>query len=133
MTLNRRKFLGSAAVAAGAPAILSQTLRAVEPKGDWTITIEEAAAKIKAVYPLPATRRQRVLPGQIYQQCVLGKIRPPGTVVKHRWLAPGGCYQAQWIWDTMFVVDLLSILPDQRENDRRGVSELLGLPGPMER
>jgi mannosylglycerate hydrolase MGH1-like protein len=32
--------------------------------------------------------------------------------MKHNWIAPGGGYRGQWIWDTMFVLDLLSILPD---------------------
>jgi len=55
------------------------------------------------------------LAGSVYQQCILGKVYPPRGALKQRWIAPGGGYNGQWIWDTMFVVDLLSILPDQQQ------------------
>jgi len=36
--------------------------------------------------------------------------------LQHTWVRPGGpYYNGQWIWDTMFVVDLLSLLPDQKK------------------
>ena len=39
---------------------------------------------------------------------------PNSVFSTYRWFAPGGAYfTGQWIWDTMFVVDLLSILPDK--------------------
>lgn len=47
----------------------------------------------------------------VFDQCVLGKLRPPEGVLKHQWITPGEYFYGQWIWDTMFVVDLLSILP----------------------
>jgi glycogen debranching enzyme len=50
-----------------------------------------------------------------YADCVLGKIHPPDPPLAHSWIVPGGGYYAQWLWDTMFVVDLLSILPGQQE------------------
>ena len=50
-----------------------------------------------------------------YTECVLGKIRPPAPPLEHAWLVPGGGYYAQWLWDTMFVADLLAILPNQQE------------------
>lgn len=50
-----------------------------------------------------------------YLQCIVEKIHPPDPPLEHRWLAPGGNYLAQWLWDTTFVVDLLSILPGQKE------------------
>lgn len=40
---------------------------------------------------------------------------PPEGTLKHTWIAPGGGYRGQWIWDTMFVVDLLSILPGREQ------------------
>jgi hypothetical protein len=58
--------------------------------------------------PDPAVRK---LAAEVYQQCILGKVFPPRGCLKQRWIAPGGGYNGQWIWDTMFVVDLLSILP----------------------
>jgi putative isomerase len=51
----------------------------------------------------------------VFDKCILGKIHPPQNELKHRWIAPGGNYRGQWIWDTMFVIDLLSILDGQRE------------------
>ncbi|MGW8257645.1 MAG: MGH1-like glycoside hydrolase domain-containing protein [Thermoguttaceae bacterium] len=114
MSLNRRQFLRSAILATSVPAILSRRLSAAQPEGDWTVTFEEAAAKIEP-YIHCTDKAARDFASLAYQQCVLGKIRPPAPPLKHRFLVPGGGYNAQWIWDTNFVVDLLSILPDQRE------------------
>jgi glycogen debranching enzyme len=50
-----------------------------------------------------------------YSECVLGKVKPPAAPLKHAWIVPGGGYYAQWLWDTMFVADLLAILPGQRD------------------
>lgn len=50
-----------------------------------------------------------------YHQCVLGKVHPPEPPFQHPWVAPGGIYVGQWLWDTTFVCDLLAILPDQRD------------------
>jgi glycogen debranching enzyme len=50
-----------------------------------------------------------------YATCVLGKIRAADTPLVHPWIVPGGGYYAQWLWDTMFVVDLLSLLPGKVE------------------
>ncbi len=52
---------------------------------------------------------------EVYRKCVLGKVFPAEGFLKHSWIAPGGGYRGQWIWDTMFVVDLLSILPGQKK------------------
>lgn len=49
-----------------------------------------------------------------YLQCIVEKIHPPDPPLEHNWIAPGGGYRAQWLWDTMFVVDLLSILPGKK-------------------
>ncbi len=51
---------------------------------------------------------------RVFEKCILAKIQEPTPPLKHRWIRPGGPYYlGQWIWDTMFVVDLLSILPDK--------------------
>ena len=74
-----------------------------------------------------------LLTERIFQKCILEKILPPTPPLKHNWVYPGGpYYKGQWIWDTMFVVDLLSILPVQKGGDSRDLSELLGFPGPLE-
>jgi len=53
---------------------------------------------------------------RVMEKCVLEKIMPPTPPLKHRWIVPGGpYYKGQWIWDTMFVVDLLSLLPGTQE------------------
>jgi len=48
----------------------------------------------------------------VFRKCILEKLRPPVEPLLHTWVQPGGPYYlGLWIWDTMFVVDLLSILP----------------------
>jgi hypothetical protein len=50
---------------------------------------------------------------RVMEKCVLDKLREPTPPLRHTWVAPGGPhYLGQWIWDTMFVVDLLAILPE---------------------
>ena len=48
---------------------------------------------------------------EVFERCILSKIFPPEAPLNHRWLAPGGIFRAQWIYDTPFVVDILSVLP----------------------
>jgi len=53
---------------------------------------------------------------RVFDKCILDKLRAPVEPLLHTWVQPGGKYYlGQWIWDTMFVVDLLSILPDQKK------------------
>jgi glycogen debranching enzyme len=57
-----------------------------------------------------------LLTERIFQKCILERILPPTPPLKHNWVYPGGpYYKGQWIWDTMFVVDLLSILPGKEQ------------------
>ena len=52
----------------------------------------------------------------VIRKCVLDKIMPPEPPLQQMWVRPGGpYYNGQWIWDTMFVVDLLSILPGKKK------------------
>jgi putative isomerase len=52
---------------------------------------------------------------RVMDKCVLEKVQPPTPPLKYAWIVPGGpYYKGQWIWDTMFVVDLLSILPGKK-------------------
>jgi putative isomerase len=56
------------------------------------------------------------LTDRVFRKCILDKIMPPTPPLKNTWIVPGGpYYRGQWIWDTMFVVDLLSILPGKKE------------------
>jgi putative isomerase len=53
---------------------------------------------------------------RVFQKCILEKIIPPTPPLKYDWVVPGGpYYKGQWIWDTMFVADLLSILPGKEQ------------------
>jgi len=53
---------------------------------------------------------------RVMEKCVLAKIMPPTPPLKNTWVVPGGPhYKGQWIWDTMFVVDLLSLLPGKKQ------------------
>ncbi|HRY50396.1 MAG TPA: hypothetical protein P5186_20275 [Candidatus Paceibacterota bacterium] len=56
----------------------------------------------------------------VMRNCVLAKIKPPEGTAKRRWLqaGTGDAFYGQWIWDTMFVVDLLAILPEHKETIR---------------
>lgn len=48
----------------------------------------------------------------VVRRCVLRQIRKPMEPLQHSWVYPGGpYYRGQWIWDTMFVVDVLASLP----------------------
>lgn len=51
---------------------------------------------------------------EIFRQCILGKVHPAEAPLQRQWIAPGEYYHGQWIWDTMFVLDLLTLLPDTR-------------------
>jgi hypothetical protein len=51
----------------------------------------------------------------VYERCIFGRMQPAEPPLEHAWLVPGGVYVGQWIWDTTFLTDLLSILPAQRD------------------
>ena len=51
----------------------------------------------------------------VYERCIFGRMQPAEPPLEHAWLGPGGVYVGQWIWDTTFLTDLLSILPAQRD------------------
>ena len=54
---------------------------------------------------------------EIFEKCVIAKIREPEGLLKHRWLqaGTGDKFYGQWIWDTMFIADLMALLPDKKE------------------
>ena len=52
----------------------------------------------------------------VFRKCILDKIIAPTPPLERNWVYPGGpYYKGQWIWDSMFVVDLLSMLPDKKK------------------
>jgi putative isomerase len=60
------------------------------------------------------------LAANVMRNCVLAKIKAPEGTAKRRWLqaGTGDAFYGQWIWDTMFVVDLLAILPEHKATIR---------------
>lgn len=104
--MKRRHFLQTAA--ALPVAGFSRALAAAAP------VAFDAAAQFEANSPAVLA-----LAGRVMERCVLAKIRPPTPPLKNTWIVPGGSYYlGQWIWDTMFVVDLLSLLPDRERQIR---------------
>jgi len=82
---------------------------------DWVNASEPETADIRDLFesddPEVLALTQRV-----FDKCILEKLQPPAEPLQHTWVRPGGpYYNGQWIWDTMFVVDLLSILPDKKK------------------
>jgi len=116
----RRKLLGGIAstiVAATAPKATLQLLGQAPSVGEPAPGRDQVASLLKPLFSSndPASWQFLV---DAYADCVLGKIRPPDPPLAYRWIVPGGGYYAQWLWDTMFVVDLLSVLPGQQETIR---------------
>jgi len=105
--MKRRQFLKAAAALplAGFSGNLAASI-APEPL-DIAALFEASSAEVLA------------LAGRVMEQCVLAKIMPPTPPLRNTWIVPGGPYYlGQWIWDTMFVVDLLSILPNREQQIR---------------
>ena len=116
----RRKLLGRVAgaiVAASAPASVLKLLAQAPVAREPALSRDQVAQMLKPLFSSNDPAIWRLLT-YAYADCVLGKIRPPDPPLAHSWIVPGGGYYAQWLWDTMFVLDLLSILPGQKETIR---------------
>ncbi len=119
--LGRRLFLtgGTAAsIACAFPRLLGQNTP--PPASDThapKIDRGELSALLDKVF-VTDSRELHELAVDAYAQCILGKLRPATPPFHHQWIVPGGGYFAQWVWDTMFVVDLLAALPGQAETIR---------------
>ena len=107
--MKRRGFLkvaGGVAVAGGAFTGLFD---------DWSNAAEPTTVDIRDLVESDSPE-VLALAQRVFGKCVLEKLRPPAEPLLHTWVQPGGpYYMGQWIWDTMFVVDLLSILPDKKQ------------------
>jgi len=102
--VKRREFLKTAGGASLAYA-LGDSLGASEPAPlDMGSLFEANSPEVLAL-----TQR-------VFDKCILERLQPPAEPLQHTWVRPGGpYYKGQWIWDTMFVVDLLSILPGKKQ------------------
>ena len=107
--MNRRKFVTQSLAGAVGSLLLSR-----RSASSWVATEAPAIAK-KPHFDSNDPELIR-LAEDVFRQCVLGKIKPPEGTLKRRWLqaGTGDAFYGQWIWDTMFVVDLLAIVPDQQ-------------------
>lgn len=103
--MNRRHFLKIASSGIALSPWLEQWACAAETKPfDIREFFESDNAEVLA------------LAQRVFDKCILEKIQPPVDPLLHTWVVPGGpYYKGQWIWDTMFVVDLLSILPEREK------------------
>ena len=113
--MKRRAFLATSLAATGfvaaeslftLPRLFAQDTPSQPDKAELT-----ALLRSLLVTSSPQLQRFAV---EVYATCVLGKIRPADPPLAHPWIVPGGGYYAQWLWDTMFVADLLSLLPNQQ-------------------
>jgi hypothetical protein len=94
-------------------ALLPNLFRAetVQPKLMSREEIEQLLAKeLRTADPA-----MRQFAADVFEHCVFGHVRPAEPPFRHPWAVPGGGYMGQWLWDTTFLTDLLSILPDQQE------------------
>jgi putative isomerase len=102
--MKRRRFL-----------TLACASMALSPRlGHWATAAEAKTATVHALFESD-NPEVLALAQRVFDKCVLEKLRPPTEPLRHTWVQPGGPYYlGQWIWDTMFVVDLLSILPGHK-------------------
>jgi hypothetical protein len=117
---SRRKVLGgiaSAATAASLPGTWLNLLGQSSVQGHPAQSRGKVEAMLKPLFSCKDPAIWQLLI-DAYSHCVLGKIRPPDPPLAYCWIVPGGGYYAQWLWDTMFVLDLLSILPGQQKTIR---------------
>ena len=103
--MRRRDFLRIA----GAVGLHSYVFRDQAVLGD-----ERKDVDLKKYFQWEAPAVGR-LTEEVFRHRVFGMIKPPEKPLLRRWILAGGWYYGQWIWDTMFVVDLLSIFPGQEQ------------------
>jgi putative isomerase len=120
---SRRSFLaaaGAASLVASLPTLFAQESEQVSSPDQNSPVIppqptrEELAALLKKLL-IASDPKLYEFAVEVFAICVLGKIRPVNPPLMHPWIVPGGGYYAQWLWDTMFVVDLLALLPGQEK------------------
>ncbi len=115
-TMKRREFLKIA----GSGIALSPWLRQLAVAGDThapsaRVFGDSATADIRSLFT-SNSEETLDLTETVFRKCILEKILAPTEPLEHNWVYPGGpYYKGQWIWDSMFVVDLLSILPGKKK------------------
>lgn len=127
--LSRRRFLSLASSLTLNSALFLKRMPRLDSYGQESsvaspsaaiLSFEEVEVRIRPHFQCDDTDLWR-LTVDAYRRCVFGGLRPPEPPFIHTWFSAGGAgdhFVGQWLWDTMFVVDLLSILPDQRDTIR---------------
>jgi hypothetical protein len=107
--INRRRFL-RVSVGAGLSATVAGPALCPAPAAP-----ETKAADLEGLFESDDSQLTRLAEG-VMRDCVLAKLKAPEGTCRRRWLqaGTGEAFYGQWIWDTMFVVDLLALLPDQK-------------------
>jgi hypothetical protein len=109
--MNRRTFLKH--TTAGSFAVLASAKLGAVGLGAEAVPVFDVRSLVEAKDP-----RTLRLVEDVFRECILGKLRPPEGILKRQWITAGGGFYGQWIWDTMFVVDLLSVLPGMEQSIR---------------
>jgi len=114
--VKRRKFLKIAGSAITLSPWLKQlAIAADDCASDSGVLDDSKNVDIRSLFE-SNNEEALVLTKAVFHKCILDKIMQPTPPLKNTWIIPGGpYYKGQWIWDTMFVVDLLSILPGKKK------------------
>ncbi len=114
--MKRRKFLKIASSGIALSPLLEQLVIAVDDSTtDGDILDDSTNDAIHSLFE-SNSEEALALTKTVFRKCILEKIMSPTPPLKNTWIVPGGpYYKGQWIWDTMFVVDLLSILPSKKK------------------
>ncbi len=114
--MKRRKFLKIAGSGITLSPLLEQLVIAADDSGTHGGASDYSTnANIRSLFDSNG-EEALALTEVVFHKCILDKIMPPTPPLKNTWIVPGGpYYKGQWIWDTMFVVDLLSILPGRKK------------------
>jgi putative isomerase len=114
--MKRRKFLKIAGSGITLSPLLEQLVIAADGSGTHGGASDYSTnANIRFLFD-SNSEEALALTEVVFHKCILDKIMPPTPPLKNTWIVPGGpYYKGQWIWDTMFVVDLLSILPGRKK------------------
>ena len=114
--MKRRKFLKIAGSGITlSPWVEQLVVAADDNAADGGVLDDSTNADIRSQFD-SNNKEASALTEAVFRKCILQKILPPTEPLKHNWVYPGGpYYKGQWIWDSMFVVDLLSILPGKKK------------------
>jgi len=114
--VRRRKFLKIAGSGIALSPLLEQLAMAADDIAAGAgVSSDNMNSDIRSVFESDSEEVIN-LAETVFRKCILEKIMPPRPPLKNTWIVPGGpYYKGQWIWDTMFVVDLLSILPSKKK------------------